>query len=192
MLQAKVPKVDGKRVKKQKTEGVNAGKPADIAKEIERAIGAALVSLAPTTNTAVKVGFSSWTPEQIAENVDTVATALVGKWVPQKWRNVRSIHIKGQQTAALPIWLTDELWVDEKDVIADDEAAKAIKAEKANVGKKRKSIKETEEEVESPAPKKAKKQAKPTGDDDKLDKQIADRKSTLKKQKAAAKKAMEA
>ncbi|KAK7413489.1 proteasome-interacting protein cic1 [Neonectria punicea] len=191
VLQAKAPKVDGKRVKRTKTEGtVNAGTAAEIAKEVEKALGSALVSLAPTTNTAVRVGYSSWTPEQVAENVDAVATALIEKWVPQKWRNMKSIYIKGPESTALPIWLTDELWMDEKDVVAEDEEAKAIKAaEKANIGKKRKSL-DTTSDAEPATKKKAKKQA-PQGDDDKLDKQISDRKSRLRKQKVVAKKAMD-
>ncbi|TWU77251.1 hypothetical protein ED733_002492 [Metarhizium rileyi] len=194
VFSAKRPKVDGKRAKrdKSKTDDVNAGTAAEIAKEIQNALASALVSLSPTTNTAVRIGYSNWTPEQIADNVDAVVTGLVGKWVPQKWRNVRSIYIKGPNTAALPIWLTDELWVDEKDVIADEEAD-AKKAEKANVGKKRKSL-DAGAECESSAPKKkAKMQEKATAEsnDDKLDKQIAERKAKLKKQKAAAKKAMD-
>ncbi|KAK7418019.1 proteasome-interacting protein cic1 [Neonectria magnoliae] len=191
VLQAKAPKVDGKRVKRTKTEGtVNAGTAAEIAKEVQKALGSALVSLAPTTNTAVRVGYSSWTPEQVAENVDAVATALIEKWVPQKWRNMKSIYIKGPESTALPIWLTDELWMDEKDVVADDEEARAIKAaEKANIGKKRKSLDGTSD-AEPATKKKAKKQA-PQGDDDKLDQQISDRKSRLRKQKVVAKKAMD-
>ncbi|KAH7159715.1 ribosomal protein L1p/L10e family-domain-containing protein [Dactylonectria estremocensis] len=192
MLQAKAPKVDGKRVKRTKTEGtVNAGTPADIAKEVEKALSSALVSLAPTTNTAIRVGYASWTPEQVAANVEAVASALVEKWVPQKWRNMKSIYIKGPESTALPIWLTDELWLDDKDVIAEDEETKAIKAaEKANIGKKRKSL-DGKEEVESPAPKKKSKKQVPQGDDEKLDKQIADRKSRLRKQKVVAKKSMD-
>ena len=193
-LQAKAPKVAGKRTKRVKTEGtVNAGTPAEIAKEVEKAVGAALVSLAPSTNTAIRIGYSGWTADQIAENVDTVVKAMVEKWVPQKWRNLKSVYIKGPETTALPIWLTDELWLDEKDVIADTEETKALKGEKPNIGKKRKSLDGTEE-VESPAPKKAKKGAKKEvveGNDDKLDQQISDRKSRLRKQKAAAKKAMD-
>ncbi|KPM40135.1 hypothetical protein AK830_g6445 [Neonectria ditissima] len=191
VLQAKASKVDGKRVKRTKTEGtVNAGTAAEIAKEVEKALGSALVSLAPTTNTAVRVGYSNWTPQQVADNVNAVATALIEKWVPQKWRNMKSIYIKGPESTALPIWLTDELWVDDKDVVAEDEEAKAIKAaEKANIGKKRKSLDGTSD-VEPATKKKAKKQV-PQGDDDKLDKQISDRKSRLRKQKVVAKKAMD-
>ncbi|KAG6034451.1 hypothetical protein E4U19_005641 [Claviceps sp. Clav32 group G5] len=202
VLQAKRPKVDGKRPKRvDKTKSteddvVNAGTAADIAKEIEKALSSALVSLAPTTNTAVRIGYAHWSAEQIADNVDAVVTGLVGKWVPQKWRNVRSIYIKGPNTAALPIWQTDELWVEDKDVIADADA-KDAQAEKANVGKKRKALAggaATTTESESPAPKKkAKKQAPVVAEsnDDKLDKQIAERKAKLKKQKSSAKKAMD-
>ncbi|QPG97727.1 hypothetical protein C2857_006775 [Epichloe festucae Fl1] len=194
-LQAKRAKVDGKRPRRDKTntEDVNAGTAADIAREIEKALSSALVSLSPSTNTAVRIGYANWTAEQIADNVDAVVTGLVGKWVPQQWRNVRSIYIKGPNTAALPIWQTDELWMDEKDVVADAEEDNN-KAEKANVGKKRKSL-DGAAESESPAPKKkAKKQvaAVDNGNDDKLDKQISERKAKLKKQKAAAaKKAMD-
>ncbi|KAF5017815.1 hypothetical protein F66182_10229 [Fusarium sp. NRRL 66182] len=192
-LQAKAPKVDGKRQKRVKTEGtVNAGTPAQIAKEVQKAIDSALVNLSPTTNTSIRIGYSGWAPEQIADNVDAVVTGLVEKWVPQKWRNMKSVYIKGPETTALPIWLADELWVDEKDVIADDDAAKALKGEKANVGKKRKSL-DNNDEADAPAPtKKPKKQKKaPEGNDEKLDKQISDRKARLRKQKAVANKAID-
>lgn len=191
-LQAKAPKVDGKRTKRVKTEGtVNAGTAADIAKEIEKASGAALVSLAPTTNTAIRIGYSGWKPEHIAENVDVVVKAMVEKWVPQKWRNMKSVYIKGPETTALPIWLTDELWLDDKDVIADTTEAKG---EKSNIGKKRKSLDGTDEVEPKKKAKKEKKQveeATAEGNDDKLDQQISERKTRLRKQKAAAKKAMD-
>ncbi|KAL6856734.1 ribosomal protein L1 [Trichoderma novae-zelandiae] len=203
VLKPKARKVDGKRAKPQKKEGeVNAGSPADIAREIEKALGSALVSLSPSTNTAVRVGFSDWTAEQLAANVEAVANAVVDKWVPQQWRNVKGIYIKGPETAALPIWLTDELWLDGKDVIADAEGeARALKAaEKANIGKKRKTVDGgAAEQAEAPAAKKAKKAskedkpgaAKAESNDDKLDKQISDRKLRLRKAKATAKKAAE-
>ncbi|KAL7811329.1 ribosomal protein L1 [Trichoderma gracile] len=201
VLKPKARKVDGKRAKPQKKgEGeVNAGSAAEIAKEIEKALGSALVSLSPSTNTAVRVGFSDWTAEQLAANVEAVAGTIVDKWVPQQWRNVKGIYIKGPETAALPIWLTDELWLDGKDVIADAEGeARALKAaEKANIGKKRKTT--DGEQAEAPAAKKAKKAtkedkpsaAKAESNDDKLDKQISDRKLRLRKAKATAQKAAE-
>lgn len=201
VFQAKRPKVGGKRVKRSETKkktqtggddddvDVNAGKAADIAKEIERALTSALVSLAPSTNTAVRVAYAHWPAEHIADNVNAVASALVDRWVPQKWRNVKSIFIKGPRTSALPIWQTDELWLGEGDVVADQEDEKAS-SEKANIGKKRKSLGPAAADASPPA-KKKKNDAKPEGDDEELDKQIAERKTRLRKQKAAAKKAME-
>lgn len=196
VLAPKKVKEGNKKKSKGKTEGeVHAATPQQIASEVEKAVGSALVNLSPSTNTAVKVGYSGWTAEQIANNVNAVADTLVERWVPQKWNNVRSIHIKGPESAALPIWMTDELWVDEQDVISNEAAA--AKKEKANVGKKRKSItEEAEVEEEEPKPKKkrsSKKQEElPTADDDALDEQIAERKATLKKQKAKARKSLEA
>ncbi|KAJ5007086.1 hypothetical protein K4K57_010899 [Colletotrichum sp. SAR 10_99] len=204
VLSPKPTRIDGKRQKPaEKTQGsVRAGTPQDIAGEIEKAIGCALVSLTPSTNTAIRVGYAGFTAAQIAENVEAVVKALVEKWVPQKWANVKSIYVKGQETAALPIWLTDELWLEEKDIVADgSEEAKAI-AEKANIGKKRKSIEaapegEEEEEKETkPTTKKAKKaaapKALPEGDDAKLDKKNAvAQKEKLRKQKAKAKAALD-
>ncbi|KAI1421640.1 electron transfer flavoprotein alpha-subunit [Xylaria sp. FL1777] len=184
----------GKRVKPAKGE-VNSCTAVQLAGEINRAVAAALVNLSPSTNHAVKIGYASWKAEELAANADKVVSIMVNKLVPGGRKNVRSIYLKGPETVALPIYLTDELWVDkEKDVVGDDsEAAKALLAgEKANIGKKRKSLEGATGETE-PAPKKSKK-AKPAkvleSNDDKLDKEIADRKAALKKQKKAAKKAL--
>lgn len=118
--------------------------------------------------------------------------------MPHKWSNVRSFYLKGPETAALPIYQTDELWLDDSKVIAD-----GAEPEKANIGKKRKAADDENEakaeegaKDESRPKKKAKKAAAaaaalPESNDDKLDKEIATRKATLRKQKAAAKKAVE-
>ncbi|KAK8128601.1 hypothetical protein PG984_009709 [Apiospora sp. TS-2023a] len=188
---------DEKKSKKVKgDDSVNTCTAAEMAAEIEKSVSAVQVHLSPSTNTAVRIGYAGWTAEQIAANAEAVANELVKKLIPQQWKNVKSIYIKGPESAALPIWLTDELWLEEKDVVADgSEEAKALMApEKANVGKKRKSLDGTASEPEQPAPKKTKKsklsqKAEPAGDD--LDKEIAERKTKLKKQKAAAKKAVD-
>ncbi|KAH8681044.1 ribosomal protein L1p/L10e family-domain-containing protein [Xylariales sp. PMI_506] len=187
-------KVDGKvkRVKSEDT--VNSCTPAELAAEVEKAIGSALVHLSPSTNTAIRIGYAGWSPEKIAENATAAAEALVEKYVPQKWKGLRSIYLKGSETVALPVWLTDELWQSETDIVAN--GSEEAKAEKANIGKKRKSIDGGAVEETEPAPKKSKKaKALPAADNAKLDKaldkEIADRKASLKKQKAAAKKAVD-
>ncbi|KAI1824212.1 electron transfer flavoprotein alpha-subunit [Xylaria intraflava] len=193
-IQARIPKSAGKRVKPAKDE-VNSCTAVQLGGEIKRAIAAALVNLSPSTNHAVKIGYASWKPEDLAANADKVVSVMVNKLIPGGRKNVRSIYIKGPETVALPIYLTDELWVDKETDVLDDnsEKAKALLAEKPNIGKKRKSLEGNTEQAE-PAPKKSKKAkaAKvPESNDDKLDKEIADRKATLKKQKKAAKKAVD-
>ncbi|ORY64863.1 electron transfer flavo protein alpha-subunit [Pseudomassariella vexata] len=193
-IQKRVPKVDGKKVKHVKGgDHINICTPKELAAEIAKAVGTALVNLTPSTSTAIRIGYAGWTAQQIADNANTVASTLVEKYVPQKWQNVRSIYIKGPETAALPVWLTDELWLEEKDIVANGEETKSLmNTEKANIGKKRKSLDGPEETA--PAPKKVKKAKVPKlseSSEDKLAQEIAERKSKLKKQKAAAKKALE-
>ncbi|KAL2760232.1 hypothetical protein ACRALDRAFT_1053969 [Sodiomyces alcalophilus JCM 7366] len=219
VIQSKAAKSDGKKKggnnkDKDGKEGHNAGSAESIAAEVEKALSSALVNLTPSTNTSIRIGLARFSPEQLAANVDAVVAGLVEKWVPQKWKNVKSIYVKGPETAALPIWLTEELWLEETDVVAElpDSQKKAIK-EKPNIGKKRKAVtegkqeEEEEEEQEGATtgtpPKKAKKAKKekkdkekekaalPASNDEELDKQIAERKAKLKKQKAKAKAALE-
>ncbi|KAK4099267.1 ribosomal protein L1 [Parathielavia hyrcaniae] len=206
VLMAPRQKVDGKRVpapkgKKQKrdpAENVNARPIAEIVAEVQKAIGAALVHLSPSTNTAVKIGYASWGPEKLAANIDTVVREMVERFVPQKWQNVRNIYVKGPETAALPIYQTDELWLDESKVVPDGQQPSSAlpgknRGEKPNIGKKRKSLDGEPEPAaaQEPAtderPKKKPKKDLPESNDDKLDKEIAERKAKLKKQKAAAK-----
>jgi ribosome biogenesis protein UTP30 len=161
------------------------GTPQAIAAEIERAIRSAVVHLAPSTNTAVKVGYSSWDAHKLAENVEAVANGLIEKFVPQKWRGVRALYVKGSQTTALPIWLADEMWVDEKDVLEPGAVVEA------NVGKKRKARALEGTRTEENGQKKVKKQKLLGSNDDNLEKEIALRREKLKKQKAEATKDLE-
>ncbi|ERS97535.1 ribosome biogenesis protein UTP30 [Sporothrix schenckii 1099-18] len=192
--------------------------PAQIAAEIQKATDAAVVHLAASESTSVKVGQAGWPAAHVAANIETVAREVVGKYVPQRWSNVKSIFIKGPRTMAVPIWQTDELWLEgSKDVLKTGSAQlkayeerQAAKKEKANVGKKRKAVTDGAAEAEAAAdaktaskkgkaadaaPKEASRPAKkakavPESNDSGLDKQIAASKEKLKKQKAAAKKAM--
>ena len=179
-IQAPSPRSEGKKIARAKGEGAGpAATPQAIAAEIEKAIQGALVHLSPSTNTSVRVGYSGWDAEKIAENVEVIANVLIEKFVPKKWRGVRAMHIKGPSTAALPIWLADELWADDGDVL-DEETVREKAA--ANAGKKRKLIEgPAKEKVE-----KAKKTKLVESNDDNLDKEIALRKENLKKQKEEA------
>ncbi|KAM0712502.1 hypothetical protein Q7P37_011599 [Cladosporium fusiforme] len=114
--------------------------PAELAAEISKALTSALVHLAPSTTTAIKVGTAAQEPAQLQANVEAVVEGMVEKFVPQKWRNVRAVHLKGPNTAALPIWLTEELWAEETQVLeqqAESDGKKrkrgALVAEEENV-----------------------------------------------------------
>lgn len=96
-----------------------AATPVQVAREIEKALGAALVHLAPGTSTAVKIGRGTFSPQQVAQNVDAVVSGLTERFVTQGWRNVRAVHVKGANTMAFPVWEANELWVDEGDVLEE-------------------------------------------------------------------------
>jgi ribosome biogenesis protein UTP30 len=183
-----IQKVNGKRVKKDakkrpatddKYAAVAA--PDVVAREIERTLSAVPVHLAPATTAAVRVGLSSFTEQQLAENIQAVVGGITEKYVTKGWRNVKAIHVKGPKTTALPIWLSSELWLEEGDVrenVVEDET-KAIEGAKKG-GKKRKSNAGDTEERKL-------KKAKAVGnDDDEEAKLIASRRKKLQDQKAKA------
>jgi ribosome biogenesis protein UTP30 len=190
------PRTDGKRISRAQESGPTPPLPAKaIADEITKAINSAVVNLTPSTNTAIRIGYASWSAQELAENIEAVSTAMIEKHIPQKWRNVKGIHIKSPTSAALPIWLADELWVDEGDVL-DEQQVEVLR--EANIGKKRKAralveTKVAEEEVkaiEGAKGKKDKKRKLAESNDDKLDEEIKARKESLKKQKREAEKSV--
>jgi ribosome biogenesis protein UTP30 len=93
------------------------GTAEGVAKEIETSLSATLVHMSPSANTSIKIGKLSMTPEQLSANISTVVAKVVEKFVPQGWKNVRALHIKGPSTKALPIWEADALWTDEAQVL---------------------------------------------------------------------------
>ncbi|KAE8309230.1 ribosomal protein L1p/L10e family-domain-containing protein [Aspergillus transmontanensis] len=180
---AKVEKKDGKRVKKDpkqksKEEDSAFASPAIVAKEIEKALHSAPVQLAPATTASIRIGSSKFTPEQLSENVDAVVQGLTNKYIAKGWRNIKALHIKGATTMAMPIWLANELWVEEGDV-AEDAAEDDAKALEGAKNKKRKQSAEDEKLLEG-----TKKSKKPKAADE--DEDAAARKEKLQKQKAKA------
>ena len=125
---------DGRRVKQ--AEPKHSGKeehsssvasPAVVAREIESTLSAVPVTLKPGTNVAVRVGDSSFTPQQLSDNIKAVALGIIEKHVVRGWRNVKAIHIKSPNSAAVPIWLADDMWIEDRNVV-DDEEQKLIEA----------------------------------------------------------------
>jgi ribosome biogenesis protein UTP30 len=132
-------------------------------------------------------------------NVEAVVNGLIEKFVPQQWRNVRAVHIKGPNTAALPIWLTEELWAEETQVLEQQEQSALTD------GKKRKRgalVAEEEGVIEVPGadgkmrrlekPSKQRKSNEASVEETKKSAAEAEAKATEKIEKAARKEAIKA
>ena len=135
---------DPRRVKTdkpKKSKGDGAAAPIStsaFAKELDKAINAVPVSLRPGTLVAVRVGLASFKPEQLAENIASVVARLVEKHVVKGWRNVKGVHIKGQSSFAVPIWLSDDLWVENGNIVAAPELTEQLEDGVEQDGQKRK------------------------------------------------------
>lgn len=101
------------------TNGNGVAKPGALAKELEKALNSAVVHLSTSNTAAVKVATAAMSPAQSTANIQAVVESITSKLLPQGWRNVRAIHVKGPNTPAFPIWLASELWVKEEDVLEE-------------------------------------------------------------------------
>lgn len=164
---------DGKRLKKDPADSLKAKEnrtaltrgavtPEAVAKEIEKSLNSALVHLAPAATTSVKVGRAGMTAEEVCANVSAVVNGLTEKFVAKGWRGVRAVHVKGPNTMAFPVWLANELWVDEEDVkeikpaMGKKKTKGALTAGAAGEVKTIEGVKEGEAVVDSPVGKKRK------------------------------------
>ena len=170
----------GKRVKpstEAKTKSIAS--PVQLAKEIERTLSCTQVHISPSVTTAVRVGLSNFSADHVSENIEAVVTGMIEKFITKGWRNIRAIHIKGPNTAALPLWLASEIWVAEEDILENEEAKEALQLA-SQKGRKRK-VREGEDEGDT-----QKKKAKKMLDSD-LTKEMAERREKLRQQKKEAK-----
>ncbi|EEQ31412.1 proteasome-interacting protein cic1 [Microsporum canis] len=180
-----IQKVDGKRVKAadkkrpptdEKVASVAA--PGIVAKEIEKGIACVPVNLSPAATAALRVGWSNWPAEKLVENISAVVEGMVDKYVSRGWRNMKAVHVKGANTAAMPVWLADELWLEDGDVKENEK-----KDEEGVKGKKRKSIEGTAAEEGGKTAKKSKLLTDGKAEEEEEELQ---RKAKLKAQKAKA------
>ncbi|KAF9162717.1 hypothetical protein DFQ26_003290 [Actinomortierella ambigua] len=81
----------------------------DLKKEIARAIGSTYMHQTSGTCTAIKVGVTSQTAAEITANIDAALPHIIEK-IPKQWKNIQSIHLKTNDSIALPIFnsLPDE------------------------------------------------------------------------------------
>ena len=71
--------------------------------QIERVCGSALLFINTGTCSVVRVARGSMEQEQIVENAVAAVNGVV-EFIPQKWRNVRSLHLKFAESVPLPIY----------------------------------------------------------------------------------------
>lgn len=174
----------GKKAQQAAPEGEKSvATPEALAAEITRTLSTALVHLSPSTCTSVRVASSNWKEDDVVDNIEAVVQGLVEKFVPKKWKGVKSLHIKGANTAALPLWLADELWVDERDIVdrkgAPEVTREAIKDVKEPTNKRK-----ADEDGAQNKSKKAKKTLAKV--DQHAEQEGVRRKEKLRKQKAEA------
>lgn len=92
-----------------------------LKKTVTKVLESTFVHLAPASSTSIRVALSSFTPEQVVENISAVMDAMTGKKIPGGWKNVKTVHIKTAESASLPIYMAGEIYGDE-DVLKPEEA----------------------------------------------------------------------
>jgi len=88
--------------RKKEPTPVRLGK-TNVKKQIDRAIGSTRIRFGQGSCSAVKVGHSGQTQEQLIENV-IAAVSKIAKKVPRGWNNIQSIHLKTSESVALPLY----------------------------------------------------------------------------------------
>ncbi|KAG8528522.1 uncharacterized protein KY384_007440 [Bacidia gigantensis] len=190
------------KAKKESGESKLVKTPQAVAKEVERTLSMTPIYLSPSATTSIRVGLSSQSPQELAENIEAIVSGVTEKYVPRQWRGVKSIHIKGANTMAIPIWLADELWEDDAKVLGDVEAEEK-KARALHKAKKKRALENgglLAEDVQNPETGKRKakdsveeglKSKRSKGDEDGLSQEMKERREKLRQQKKELKVAME-
>ncbi|KAK9465096.1 ribosomal protein L1p/L10e family-domain-containing protein [Lipomyces arxii] len=80
-----------------------------VASEIKRTLNSAMVVLPAGNSTAVKFGYSTFTVDDLVENINVIVEGLTKNIVKGGWSGIRSLHLKTQDSISLPIYLTGEL-----------------------------------------------------------------------------------
>jgi len=70
---------------------------------VEKAKSSTLFFINSGACSAVKIAKSSFTVEQIVQNILQSILIIVSK-IPKKWNNIQSLHIKTKDSVALPIY----------------------------------------------------------------------------------------
>ena len=112
---------------------------------------------------------------------------MVERHVSGGWQGLKAVHVKGAETMALPVWLAEELWIDEKHVLEEGEGRKVIEGKK---GTKRKLVREEGEQVDGleggnnagKEKKQQKKKRRELDQEDEMSKEMKERREKLRRQ----------
>lgn len=105
-----LPKLIGKTFYERKKQPVPIKiKKESLLKEITNTLDSTYLFINTGNCSSIKIGLTSQTPEQIAENILYSINYIVEK-IPGKWKNVQRLSIKTNKSIALPIYsaLPDE------------------------------------------------------------------------------------
>ncbi|KAI5795244.1 ribosomal protein L1p/L10e family-domain-containing protein, partial [Geopyxis carbonaria] len=141
-----LPKILGKSIYKRSAQIpiplslAETTSPAQLTKAVRKALDSTYLHLSPAASTSVRVALSSHTPEAMAANIIAAVSVLTESKIPGGWRNIRSLHIKSPESAALPIWMAEELYSDEDVLAAGEAEAVAAAKEKEKEDRKTRKI----------------------------------------------------
>jgi len=120
--------------------------------EVDSCLKATYLHLNAAASSSLRVGLSTFTPEMVEENVRAVVKRVVegGKGVgkvgvPGGWKGLRSLHLKSPESAALPLWLAEQLYETgdvlregEREELAAKEAIKKVEVKERRKNRKMK------------------------------------------------------
>ncbi|KAK9760284.1 proteasome-interacting protein cic1 [Basidiobolus ranarum] len=106
-----LPKLIGKKFFERKKQPVPINLTAgNLKKEFQSILNSTYMFKPSGTCMSIKIGLSSQSGQEIAENIDFAINHIVDR-IPKKWKNIQSLHIKTTTSVALPIFnsLPDEV-----------------------------------------------------------------------------------
>ncbi|BFZ54437.1 proteasome-interacting protein cic1 [Savitreella phatthalungensis] len=172
-----LPQLLGKTFYGKKQLPIPIDVPTDLTKvdnlriELDKALHATYLHLAPGTCTTIKVAHAGQEPKHVQANIMAVAAHVIERFVPQKWAGIRALHIKTADSVALPIYQAEAVYDPAIDhVITQDEVdqQKKLKEEKRaqTPSEKRKRVDGIElVDVREVAPKKSKSNNAPVAEE---------------------------
>lgn len=104
--------------------------------EIEKIVKSTVFTLSPGTSVSIKVGDSSFTAQQLQENIDAVVDYFTKNIPKGTWENIRAVNVKSTSSPALPIYITEKVY-SEQDVKSEEESDVTKKSSKSSEKRKR-------------------------------------------------------